>query len=873
MVKRFYPLFVILFIALQSTSLATDSLSLPIYRITMDLDSLQYLYDNPWTDQYFPATFYMNDIEYSCSIRFRGTTARDLPKKSWRVKFENTDNIFDAKNINLNAEYRDKTLMRNHLAMELFRYYEYPAPDTKYINLCINDEYMGVFLQTEEIDKHFLAKHDYPENDIFKGINHGANMAPVLNYDSYMSTWEKKEGEPGDYTLLQTFLNQIYYWNNLDFQLNISNYIDIERVLTYFAIEFAISSNDCVTKNYFLYNNSSQGKWEIFPWDNDATFGNNWKGIYIKGYEKDYKNSGLEYNTLFQRLMNYKEWRRFFKEKTLDVLDNGFYYLEQFIDDEYQSIKNDVYQDRHKNCTNSEFDDEIIQLKTFLNNRSELTDSYFFEKTPLSNLYCSNYCPTTEDPNVVFRVLSDSPQNVWVNYIRNYRPNTLDITYDVKKIELYDDGNHNDLKAGDHIYGNEVSIEDTISGLVPFCFNTDPFTFPENGFFALELYKTNYMALVANVTFTENLKNIHILNIYKTFSSFFIELENKGNSDVDMSLYHIRAGEYVNDFIFPENTVLKSNEKLYISSDKELVNDLFGDFKSLGNLYFTIHIGDTLKLLSPIFTEISTKVCSKFSCLTTDKENIFINEINYHSCDIFNPKDWVELYNPSQKKIDLSGWIFIDNHENGGFVLPEETYLEPDSYLVLCEDKKDFSTLFPEVTKVIGDFDFGLNNAGELIRLYNQYGVLVDSVAYDDDPPWPGEPDGNGPTLELIRHDLDNACPESWGVSKNFGTPGELNSLDTEENDNPQVPGSITLFQNYPNPFNGITFIEFESAGQNEMTLEIINVQGQLVQKYKICPNATQIKWDATGYGSGIYFCRLKVDDDYYGLKKMLLLK
>ena len=148
-----YFIFILFIFVTKSSSAPLDSLSLPVYRITLDSTSLQYLDDNPWTDQFFPATFYVDDTLYACKTRFRGATARGLPKKSWRVKFENTDNMFKAKNINLNAEFRDKTIMRNHLAMSLFRYYDYPAPKTKHINLYVNNEYMGVFLHIEDIDK------------------------------------------------------------------------------------------------------------------------------------------------------------------------------------------------------------------------------------------------------------------------------------------------------------------------------------------------------------------------------------------------------------------------------------------------------------------------------------------------------------------------------------------------------------------------------------------------------------------------------------------------------------------------------------------------------------------------------------------------
>ena len=42
---------------------------------------------------------------------------------------------------------------------------------------------------------------------------------------------------------------------------------------------------------------------------------------------------------------------------------------------------------------------------------------------------------------------------------------------------------------------------------------------------------------------------------------------------------------------------------------------------------------------------------------------------------------------------------------------------------------------------------------------------VIDRVVYDDDPPWPTEPDGNGPSLELVNPALDNALYSSWRPS------------------------------------------------------------------------------------------------------------
>jgi hypothetical protein len=63
-------------------------------------------------------------------------------------------------------------------------------------------------------------------------------------------------------------------------------------------------------------------------------------------------------------------------------------------------------------------------------------------------------------------------------------------------------------------------------------------------------------------------------------------------------------------------------------------------------------------------------------------------------------------------------------------------------------------------------FDF--SGGGELIRLYNGNGVLIDQVLYDDSGPWPEEADGNGPTLELINQNFDNSSFQVRSY-QNFG--------------------------------------------------------------------------------------------------------
>ena len=160
---------------------------------------------------------------------------------------------------------------------------------------------------------------------------------------------------------------------------------------------------------------------------------------------------------------------------------------------------------------------------------------------------------------------------------------------------------------------------------------------------------------------------------------------------------------------------------------------------------------------------------------------VVINEINYNSSVNFDPEDWVELYNPNVSPINIGNWKLKDEENIHVFTIPENIILLEGDFIVLCKDTAAFKNLFPEVNNFIGGFEFGLNNGGEIVRLFDSSELLVDKVEYDDEDPWPTQPDNTGPTLELINPSLENDLAANWAASNGNGTPGEINSVYDDE--------------------------------------------------------------------------------------------
>jgi mannose/cellobiose epimerase-like protein (N-acyl-D-glucosamine 2-epimerase family) len=73
-------------------------------------------------------------------------------------------------------------------------------------------------------------------------------------------------------------------------------------------------------------------------------------------------------------------------------------------------------------------------------------------------------------------------------------------------------------------------------------------------------------------------------------------------------------------------------------------------------------------------------------------------------------------------------------------------------------------------------------------------------------------------------------------------------------------PETIELRQNYPNPFTGSTRIAFHLPRAGDVTLEIYNVQGHLVQSRVLRERAAgehALEWQAGSLSSGVYYYRV----------------
>lgn len=148
-------------------------------------------------------------------------------------------------------------------------------------------------------------------------------------------------------------------------------------------------------------------------------------------------------------------------------------------------------------------------------------------------------------------------------------------------------------------------------------------------------------------------------------------------------------------------------------------------------------------------------------------ESIVINEIAWMGTKESWADEWIEIYNPTEKTINLSGWILRGEKIN--FNLFGD--IESNEYFLL--ERTDDKTL-PDIK---ADFIYkgGLSNEGEKISLIDPSGNIVDEI--DCSLGWFRGSNLTKRTMERINIHPSSEL-EGWQTSKLIGgTPKEKNSV------------------------------------------------------------------------------------------------
>ena len=747
------------------------------FSVTCDSVDLDRLTREFWLDISIPATCTVMEQSYPCELSLRGRSTRYLPKKSWEIRFPDADNVLGAERINLNAEYLDSTMLRNHLSMRLYDFLGIPSPRTDHAELYINGAYRGLFLQVEEVDEVFFARRGRDVSSLYKCPVSMNGMAPLVFSGDYRAVWEQDIGREHANTELETLFSEIAYLDSAAFAEKIPGVVDIENVLRYFAAAVFLESYDCFAKNMYLLRDGRSGTYSIIPWDNDATFGNDWQGKRSEISTRFFYGHALMNQLLFQRLMEFEPWRQRFMLRLRHVQQAGILFLREEIDAAVKRIQEAVRQDTSRICDGEEFDHKVASLRTWMDERSAYLDTMEgYRRPPLQSVSCSNPWPTAADPDVRFELTLPGVSRAWVHLADHVDFSGPADSIAFHRVELFDDGRHGDGAADDGRFAGTVSTAAFSDGVIPWTILTQRYEYPGNGLLSLSTAPTHTYALVKREGGNGGARDIRFGRVTQGGTEQFIELVNTGSESVDLSYCRIRTGAPARILLIPPGTIVPPRSTLIVATDTLAAKLYYPDERVVGETAFPCAVGDSLRLLSPVHAPLHSTVCTDITNLGISYPPIVINEINYHPHEDFDAGDWVELFNPSDSAADLTGWSIRDEEDAHAWFFPPHTVLPARGFLVVYNDSAAFHALHPDVPLAYGEMTFGFSAAGDAVRLHASDGAVIDSVRYDDEAPWPLRADGHAATLALRDPRIDNSDPRSWSASQPGGTPGRANA-------------------------------------------------------------------------------------------------
>lgn len=236
----------------------------------------------------------------------------------------------------------------------------------------------------------------------------------------------------------------------------------------------------------------------------------------------------------------------------------------------------------------------------------------------------------------------------------------------------------------------------------------------------------------------------------------WIELINLSDEDVDLTGYYLTdSKKNLSKWQFPEGTIVEKNGYLIVWADGDSTTQA-----GLHTNYKLSSMGENVLLVAPNLKVIDLVECpatelprsyarmpngtgtfvwaaptinaqNKEYDPNLDINNIVINEVmpkntQYGQDQNGQFDDWIELYNLSNKDINISGFYLNDGKKNlTKWKLPDNTILQKNGYLIVWADGDS-------TTQVGLHTNYKLSALGENITLVSPDLEIVDLVEYPE---------------------------------------------------------------------------------------------------------------------------------------------
>ena len=554
------------------------------------------------TDKFLMADWVkINGVEFdSVGIKYKGNSSYDstYKKNPFHIElntFKNQD-YQGYSDVKLGNSFSDPSMIREILAYKILNSYM-DCPKANFAEVIINGKYFGIYSNAENINKRFCSSRFYSSDNVFMKGNPNLTPGPTvksnLKYISadslvYKDYYEKKSknGWNDFVKLCDTITN---------FPAKASNVIDIDRSIWMLAFNnFLInldSYNGVFAQNYYLYKDNTN-RYNPIIWDLNMAFGgfpfagspNNGMGSLsisnMQNLTPFYHDTHTDW-PLINAVMANPSYKKMYVAHMRTMIKDYFTSKEYAtIASQFQKlIDTKVQTDSTKFFTYSQFKnaltDNVNVGNYFVPGISTLMDSRVtfikstseFSQTPptITNITTLPVVPAFSAPIIITaKVINTNTNAVFLGY-------KFELSKKFEKLQMFDDGNHNDALANDNVYGISVTMNSASLTYYIYAENTNAAIFSperaEHEFYHINLPTDSIKKgdFVINEFLAINDKSD--LNEYGVYSDW-IELYNNTNKTLNLTGYFLsNDNANLKKYSFDVNTTISPNSYLIIWAD------------------------------------------------------------------------------------------------------------------------------------------------------------------------------------------------------------------------------------------------------------------------------------------------------------------
>ncbi|MEY4992450.1 MAG: hypothetical protein RI948_1332 [Bacteroidota bacterium] len=544
----------------------------------------------------------INGISFdSCGIRYKGNSSYSASNQKNPLHIElntikNNQDYHGITDLKLSNCYKDPSMIREILSYQILEQYM-DCPGSNFARVYINGQYRGVYTNNESISADFNQAHYYADDTYFKcnpvgGAGPGSSVSPDLKYlgadsSAYFNGYE-----------LQT----TFGWNrmvalcntlNNDFQ-NIENMLDIDRAIWMLAFNNVLVNLDSYSgafrQNYYL-SWDANGRFVPTVWDVNMSFGGfpggTGSGTTTPTTLDPFSNTTSNNHPLIKQIMANPLYKRMYMAHVRTMVQ------EMFASGQYETwaqnlmtlADSSIQADPYKFYTYTQFlnslttavtggggpggGSSIPGIKALMDARAQFfsTNAAYILQAPSIVSHGASTTPLVYGSTVTINATTTNETTVYLGYRGNYQ-------LKFNRVEMFDDGAHNDGAAGDHLYGADVPV----SGLT-----FEYYIYAENnnaGLFSPARAEHEFHTLAVNFP-TPAIGSILINEVLASNDSLlfdpngededWIELINTTNTPIDL------AGFYLSDdpldlmaWAFPAGTIIPANGYLLVWADNDV---------------------------------------------------------------------------------------------------------------------------------------------------------------------------------------------------------------------------------------------------------------------------------------------------------------